>query len=112
MGFVKRGDFAGTVFLFVGGCVLLIGLRLVHKRPEGEVVAAGARRGNSSGAGAKPEQPVCEQAGGGLEGINTVSGFFGRFLFFLPRAIFTPTGNLLSACVNSLRACIMTYSGR
>jgi hypothetical protein len=37
-------------------------VRLVHKRPEGEVAAAGALQGHSSGAGAEPEQPVCEQA--------------------------------------------------
>jgi hypothetical protein len=37
-------------------------VRLVHKRPEGEVAAAGALQGHSSGAGAKPERPVCEQA--------------------------------------------------
>ncbi len=29
---------------------------------QGEVAAAGAPLGQSSGAGAKPEQPVCEQA--------------------------------------------------
>ena len=34
----------------------------MNARP-GEVAAAGARRGKSSGAGAKPQQPVCEQAG-------------------------------------------------
>ena len=39
------------------------GGRLVHKRPEGEVAAAGAPVGERApGAGAKPEQPVCEQA--------------------------------------------------
>ena len=37
--------------------------RLVHKRPEGEVAAARAPQGKSSGAGAQPELPVCEQAG-------------------------------------------------
>ena len=36
---------------------------LVHKRLEGEVAAARAPQGKSSGAGAKPELPVCEQAG-------------------------------------------------
>ena len=39
------------------------GGRLVHKRPEDEVAAARAPKGKSSGAGAQPELPVCEQAG-------------------------------------------------
>jgi hypothetical protein len=91
------------------------GLRLVHKRPQGEVAAAGAPQGNSSGAGAKPDQPVCEQVVAfTTKAVNTGFGwFFGRFLFFLPK------GDLLfqrAICyphaAKSLRACIMTYSGR
>ena len=59
------------------------GLRLVHKRPEGEVAAAGAPKGKSSGAGAKPEQPVCEQAVaftlGGLQELKLLTLFAKHF---------------------------------
>ncbi len=56
-------------------------MRLAHKRPEGEVAAAGAP--DSSGAGAKPEQPVCEQAVafalGGLQELKLFSLFAKHF---------------------------------
>jgi hypothetical protein len=38
------------------------GLGLFINARQGEVAAAGAPQGKSSGAGAQPEQPVCEQA--------------------------------------------------
>jgi hypothetical protein len=37
-------------------------VRLVHKRPAGRGCGSRSPQGHSSGAGAKPEQPVCEQA--------------------------------------------------
>jgi hypothetical protein len=53
---------------------------------QGEVAAAGATKGNSSGAGAKPEQPVCEQAVafrffplGGLQQLKLFSLFAKHF---------------------------------
>ena len=99
---VASGAIVGKVFLFVVGCVCLSawlswgkGLRLVDKRPPGEVAATGAPAGQAPALAPKPEQPVCEQA----VAFTPWFAFFGRFLFFLPKGDFiTPTGNLLSAC--------------
>jgi hypothetical protein len=50
---------------------------------QGEVAAAGAPQGHSSGAGAKPEQPVCEQAAiftlGGRQKLELFSLFAKHF---------------------------------
>ena len=50
---------------------------------KGEVAAAGASQGRSSGAGAQPEQPVCEQAVafnlGGLQQLELFSLFAKHF---------------------------------
>ena len=50
---------------------------------QGEVAAAGAPQGQSSGAGAQPEQPVCEQAVaftlGGLQELKLFSLFAKHF---------------------------------
>ena len=49
----------------------------------GEVAAAGAHQGRSSGAGAKPEQPICEQAVaftlGGLQKLKLFALFAQHF---------------------------------
>ena len=70
------------------GLSLFIDARRARLRPPEP------RRANSSGAGAKPDQPVCEQAVAfTTKAVNTGFGwFFGRFLFFLPKAIYHSNG--------------------
>ena len=50
---------------------------------QGEVGAAGAQKGYSSGAGAKPRNPICEEAAaftlGGLQGLELLALFTKHF---------------------------------
>ena len=55
-------------------------MRLIHKRPEGEVAAAGAPKGKSSGAGAKPEQPVLNKPSHSLLATSSLLKLFSLFV--------------------------------
>jgi hypothetical protein len=117
MGSVKQDEFCWNSFF-----VRLVGLRLLGKEvkacsqtPGGEVGAAGARQGKSSGAGAQPESGSCRMNKPSHFIYEEVGqGFLGRFLFGLPRrALFTSKGQsaIRRRPISLRRACIVTYSG-
>jgi hypothetical protein len=79
--------------------------------PGGRGCGSRSPQAHSSGAGAQPEQAVCEQA------VALSSGWFGFYWEVSSSCLreslwSTSSSNLLSAGASDRRACIMTYSGR
>jgi hypothetical protein len=104
---VSSGAICWNRFFVRCGCVCLSawlplgkGLRLVHKRPQGEVAAAGTRQGTAPALALSQSNRFVNKP---LHSLDFLGSFWTFPLLSSEGDFYTPTGNLLSACAKSLR---------